>query len=121
MKWETKKYALKCPIDITTGTGDDAKTVNVTDVQVSTPKGKAMRQIMRLVGRVEADPENYSAGEMTMDAIQVMSDMPEGGIDELHPADITGLGDIIAPFLEAAMGGGPLNTSADGTATTSSK
>ena len=64
-----------------------------------------MREIMRLISKMETDP-GYSEGEMTMDSIQIISDLPPGAIDELHPRDITTMGDITAPFLEAVMGGG---------------
>lgn len=123
MQFETKTHILECPVevDVTTGAGENAKTetVKLEKVTISTPKGKKMREIMRLVSRVQADPIKYSEGDMTMDSIQIMSDMPEGGIDELHPRDITILGDIAAPFLETVMGGGPSSqTSPDGTART---
>ena len=126
MQFETKTHILEFPVEIevTTGEGASAKTETVTlqKVTLSTPKGKTMRKIMRLVSRVQADPINYSEGDMTMDSIQIMSDMPEGGIDELHPRDITILGDITAPFLETVMGGGPSSqTSPDGIATTKPK
>lgn len=126
MQFETKTHTLECPVEmeVTTGEGENTKTetVKLEKVTISTPKGKKMREIMRLVSRVQADPINYSEGDMTMDSIQIMSDMPEGGIDELHPRDITILGDITAPFLETVMGGGPSSqTSPDGIASTKPK
>lgn len=125
MKFETKKHTLECPveIDVLKGTeGGEFETVTLTEVTISTPKGKKMREIMRLVSKVQADPIAYSEGDMTMDSIQIMSDMPPGGIDELHPRDITVLGDITAPFLETVMGGGPSSqTSPNGSATTKPK
>jgi hypothetical protein len=109
MKFETKTHTLECPVEIevTSGDGVKSETVKLEKVTISTPKGKKMREIMRLVSRVQADPISYSEGDMTMDSIQIMSDMPPGGIDELHPRDITILGDITAPFLETVIGGGP--------------
>ena len=56
MKWETKEHTLECPVEMTVGEGDDAKTVTVEKVILSTPKGKKMREIMRLASRVEDDP-----------------------------------------------------------------
>lgn len=111
MKFETKTHTLECPVELEVIAGDGAhavtETVKLEQVTISTPKGKKMREIMRLVSKVQADPINYSEGDMTMDSIQIMSDMPPGGIDELHPRDITILGDITAPFLETVIGGGP--------------
>lgn len=110
MKFATKTHTLICPVEmeVTTGEGEDAKTETVTleKVTITTPKGKIMRAIMRLVGKAENPASAYSDGELMMDSIQLISDMPEGGIDELHPRDITILGDITAPFLEEVMGGG---------------
>ena len=122
MKWEAKTHNLLCPIDFETGEGDSAESIHIETVTLSTPKGKSMRKIMRCVSRVQDDPIKYSEGDMTMDCIQIMSDMPEGAVDELHPADINKLGDIAGPFLEAVMGGGPLSeNSPDNTATTKTK
>ena len=126
MKWETREHTLECPVDVevTTGEGDDAKTetVHLEKVIISTPKGRKMREIMRLVSRVDADPLNYPEGDMTMDSIQAMSDMPPGGIDELYPRDITILRDTVAPFFEVVMGGGVCSeTSQDGSAKTKPK
>ncbi len=125
MKWETKEHRLEWPVDVAvkTGEGENAatETVHVEKVVLSAPKGKKMREIMRLINKMEADP-GYSEGEMTMDSIQIISDMPPGAIDELHPRDITTMGDITAPFLEAVMGGGGSSaTSPSGTAKTKQK
>lgn len=125
MKWETEEYTLEWPVDVVVATGEgenaETATVRVEKVVLSAPKGKKMREIMRLIGKTQADP-GYSEGEMTMDSIQIISDMPPRAIDELHPRDITAMGDMAAPFLEAVMGGGPPSgNSPDGTAKTKPK
>ena len=106
------------------GEGEDAtfEEVELRKVTLTMPKGKVMREIMRLVHRSQVDPENYSEPEMVLDATQAMSDMPPGGIDELHPSDISAMGEKIAPFLIQAMGSAPSSQSSpDGTATTNTK
>ena len=118
MSWETKTHKLEYPV--TVGEGDDA--VKITKVTLSVPKGKEVRQISRVMSRAQLQSLDYSDGDATMDCIQLMSDMPEGGIDELHARDITILGELVEPFLETVMGGGPLpDNSPDGSAKTSTK
>ncbi len=119
MKWETKTHTLLCPIDFETGEGDDATTVKIEKVKLSTPKGKEMRRITRLVAKAEVDPLEYSEMDMMIDAMQIMSDAPEGAFDEMHASDIVLMANLAGPFLETVMGGGALSEKLpSGTATT---
>lgn len=119
MQWETKNYNLKYPIDFKV---DGGEVIKVDSVTISLPKGRDMRKITRCANKVEADPLEYSEVDMIMDCTEIMSDMPSGAIEELHPADIQALGDIAGPFLEAVMvGEPPSEDSPDTGATTSVK
>lgn len=107
MKQETKEYTLKFPFDMEVTENDETKTVTVEKVTITPPKGTPLRKITRLVAKSQIDPTEYGEGDLIMDCIQLMSDMPEGGIDEAEAVDVRGLGDLAGPFLEAVMGGGP--------------
>ncbi len=126
MKFETKKYILKYPVQIEVVVdktkNTEIKDVSVKSVTISAPKGKHMREIVHLIRRVEANDQNYSKEDMTLDAIQLISDLPPGGINELHVVDINSIAELVMPFLEMTLGGNlPSQTLPDGTASTKSK
>jgi hypothetical protein len=121
MKFETKEYTLKCPVEFQPE-GEKTAPIVIEKAVVQTPKGKQMRQIARLVDRVRSPSDAYSEGEMTLDAIEIITDLPKGALDEMHVGDINNIVEMIAPFLEQALGVKPKSqTSPDGTATTNSK
>jgi len=89
MNWETESYTLKYPVTV----GDEEVTV----LTLKMPNGKALRAI-------DAMNLGQGGGEMglpeTMDLITHFApDAPEGFADELHPADIKGAGEKMAPLL----------------------
>lgn len=125
MAVKTKDYPFKHPFEMTVpdsdGGEDATKTVNIKETTITPPKGKKLRHISRLVSKVEIDPTIYCETDLIMDCIQIMSDMPEGAIDEVEAIDIHGLGEIAGPFLEVALGAGQSQPSPSGSATTNPK
>lgn len=118
MAWETKSHPLEYPVEM--GEGEEKRLIETVTMKM--PGGRKLREIEKLLpaadeyvldgdGNVQKDDEGNviiapPTLDATMDMIQIMSDMPANGIDELHPRDITKLGEIMGPFLETAMGGG---------------
>lgn len=125
MAVETQEYEFKHPFDVVVPDpekGEGAtKTVTVEKTVITPPKGKRLREISRLVSKVEADPTVYCEADLIMDCIQIMSDLPEDAIDEVEAVDIRGLGEIAGPFLEVVLGAGPSQPSPSGSAKTSPK
>lgn len=118
MNQAVNKYALIEHIEMQV----DGEAVTIKEVNLTKPKGKHLRLIAKKIAAVEADPLTYSEGDMTLDCIELLTDLPEGAADEMDLLDITALGDIIGPFLEMAMGGGgSSSTLPSGTKETGSK
>lgn len=80
------------------------RKMEFSEVVITSPNGRKVREIMALVDRAQDTAQAYSAGEMMLDCTQILSDMPEGGIDEIDAEDIKALGDLIAPFLTTVLG-----------------
>ena len=134
MAWETKSHPLEYPVEM--GEGEEKRLIETVTMKM--PSGRKLREIEKLLpaadGHVLDNNGNVRKDDKgnvmiappkladTMNMIQIMSDMPADGIDELHPRDITSLGEIMGPFLETAMGGGGSSeNSPDGTEKTKAK
>lgn len=107
MTAETISYELKHPFEfeLKTGDGEDAKTetVKVERVEASPPKGKHLRQISRLIARAENTENDYTHSDVLFDVIELVGALPVGAVDEMRAEDLNELGDLIEPFLKAAL------------------
>ena len=104
MAWETTEHELAYPITVKTkvGEGDD-NPVEITKVTISMPNGRKLREIEALIRSGDINEEADIGIDVSLKFIAILSDLPDGGEDELHVKDITALGEVMAPFMKGAL------------------
>lgn len=102
MAWEKKDCKLDYPIEEING---DKLEEHIKTVTLKMPNGRALRKIEGLIqeGGISGEEETELSIDVTLKLICVLSDLPDGGDDELHVADIMKIGEEMAPFLAGAM------------------
>ena len=93
MNWETEKYPLKYSITV----GE----VEMTSLELRMPNGKALRAIDGMGLDKNRETDELSLDEIMSLITHFCPTAPEGFTDELHPADIKGAGEKMAPLLSA--------------------
>ena len=102
MSWTQITHDLVFPVNI----GGQ----HVTKVTLRLPNGRQLIQLEEL-GLVEGeDPTAAQALSM----VQIVSDLPDNGVDELHPKDIRALVENLGPLVSEAMGAFKEDTSPSG-------
>ena len=90
MTWETAEYTLKHPVTVV--------DVEVKKIEMRMPNGKTLRAIEKMKLGDEAAEVDALDESMTL-ITYFCPNAPEGFVDEMHPFDIKGAGEKMAPLL----------------------
>lgn len=99
MAWEKKECPLAYPIEELNGEAIEP----ITSVTLKMPNGRRLRQIEALMKSGDIAEDKDVGIDVTLKLIAILSDLPEGGDDELHTSDIITIGEAMNPFLEGTM------------------